>query len=374
MSKLYTIAAVLLLLSAQASRAHAERARARQLFSAGQQAYESGDFKTAIRAFKQSLRERSHPNTLYALAQAQYRDWEKGRSASAARSALELFRRFVKIAPRSPWTNAARARQVELLAVIAQQPKPPPAAPKPKTTQLMVATRTPGARISIDGVPEAGERAPAIRVVGAGQHTVVVWANGYVRKRLQVTAVAERLVVENVTLARAPGALRVTADATGATVFIDGRAAGVTPFERQGLAVGRHAVAVLGRGRKLWRQGVVVEPERTTSLLADLTLSTQRKIAWGTAGVALASAIAGTLTGVLALQSDAQLDGLPLADNAQRQNWSDELARRDRLAISATVLLSVAGAAAITAAFLYWFDKPPGPASSKRKLAARITF
>jgi hypothetical protein len=350
----------------------ADTRQAAKFFSAGQQAFEKQDYNTAIRAFEESLRAKPHPATVYALAQAHRMQYGQDLNLHNLRRAIDLYRRFVTEQPGSRFRATADGHLVRLLAILARQPaaaasQPAPARPPPET-QLMITSSTPGARVLIDGEPPGGEAVPAIRVVSAGDHRVEVTAPLHARQSRSVMAVKHRLILTNIDLEPLPGGLRVLSSLDGATVFIDGKSLGQTPFSRSDLAPGKHEVAVAHRGRRLWNDSVEIEPGRTASTVANLRWSTRRKASVLTAGGGVAAAIAGLVTGLLALGEDSALAGAPPTADADRRAWDDRLDRRDRLATSSTVLLGVAGAALVGAAALYWFDNPdpPKPARAAR--------
>lgn len=354
--RILLLAAALLLGGGEAA---ADRQTAARFFSAGQQAFEKGDYLTAIRAFEQSYAAQAHPSTLFSTAQAYRRQYLRDQDPTRARQAVDLYRRFLKEAPRSPWSAAASANLLALLADLtrlppASQPRPP----APVKTQLMITSKTPGARVTIDGEPPGGEPAPAIRTVSPGEHIIRGEAPGHLPAEEQVTAVKDRLIVASLNLRRRPGSLRVLSDPVGGAVHLNGKLAGSTPLERDGIAPGEHDLVVSHRGRQLWRHRVTIAPGRTAMVMATPAWSGQRKAAVGTAASGGALALAGLVCGLLAIQEDAALDGLPLGTDAQRRAWDDRLMARDRLATSSTALLSTAGAALVTAALLYWFDLP----------------
>lgn len=70
--------------------------------------------------------------------------------------------------------------------------------------------------------------------------------------------------------ALAPGAVEVTADVAGATVRVDGRAAGAAPQHVAGLAPGQHVVRVEAAGRAPYEVEVHVVPGQVTRVAAKL--------------------------------------------------------------------------------------------------------
>jgi len=87
--------AVLLTLLLTWSPAHADRTSAARFFSAGQQAFEKGDYLTAIRAFGLSERAKPHPSTAFALAQSLQNQAEKDRDVAKVQRAVDLYRQFL---------------------------------------------------------------------------------------------------------------------------------------------------------------------------------------------------------------------------------------------------------------------------------------
>ena len=347
--------------------ADANKKEAARLFSAGQQAFEKGEYLTAIRAFQQSYKVQAHPDIFFAMAQSYRKQFVLDRDVAKARKAVDNYRRFVKERPRSQWRPAANAHLVEMMAILVQQPPGQPAQPaQPPPTQIMVTSKTVGARIYL-GDETAGQPAPAIHVVQPGIHNIRVEAPGFSSAGRQVQAMERRLVISEVNLVQLPGSIRVVASQSGATVFVDGRARGFTPFEKGGFRPGKHEVAVAGKGRKLWTGMVKVESDRTALAMADMGWSSQRKASTVTMASGATLLVAGLATGLLALQIDSSLSGVPKdSPDAVRAAHDDTVRERDNLALASTVLFSAAGAVLAAAAALYLFDTPAPPVAPDR--------
>ncbi len=362
--------------------AHADRQAAAHYFSAGKQAFEKRDYLTAIRAFEESQRAKPHVLTLFALAQACRHQYERDRDISKIQQAIEHYSAFLSQAPRSSWRPMARAQLKRSRAILARNPPARLAAAKSTTkeaepTQLMITTQAPGARVTIDGEPAGGEPAPAIRVVSEGKHRVQVEAPGYVASEREILAVKNQLVVFNVDLILMPGSLRVLSSEDGAAVFLDGQQVGVTPYEQVGVPLGTHEVKVLYRGHKLWSKKVAVRSGATEIALANLEQSPKRKISRYLAMGSLVAGGLGGLAGVFALAADSRIKQSERGTstlvewNDDRVNEDDRLAARDIWAITSTALFSVAAAAVVTAAVLYWFDIPSPPSQAKRPAGSK---
>jgi hypothetical protein len=352
--------------------AWANRKEAARYFTAGQQAYEKQKYDTAIRAFELSQKAKPHPATAFALAQSYRHQFQRDQDVTKLKRSIDLYRRFLKLAPRSPWRATAERQLLQLVAVLARRPQDTAAVEKAATkpTQLMITSKTPGARIRIDGAPKGGEPAPAIRTVPPGSHQVEVTADGYLAVKTAVAAVKERLILQELTLEPLPGSLRVMSNVEAALVYLDGKPVGRTPHEQAAVAPGTRSLALTARGRKSWSGALSVESGRTAAALATLPISRQRKAAYATFAGAGLLAVAGMTTGLLALGADSALDGMPYESNEDRRIWDKRLDGRDRLATASTVLLSTAGAALVAAILLYWFDMPEAPVVPAGKRAA----
>jgi len=359
-----SFAAAAVVMVALAGPAWADKKEAGRLFAAGQAAVDAGNYLTAIRAFSGSLAAHAHPHTHFALAQAFRGQFMVDRDMAKARRAVDHYRLFSKKSPASPWRPTASAYLLELLAILAKEP-PAPATQEtkapPQPTQLMITSRTPGARITIDNAQPA-VASPAIRVVKPGDHEVRVSAPGHAPGRRVVRAVKDRLVVIEMDLAQLPGTIRVLSTVTGAKVYVDGKEAGQTPFEKSGYRPGTHAVMVLHRGRELYKEKLKVEPDKTSLVMADLDWTRQRKGSLYVAGASAALGVAGLIVGAMAMREDSAMASLDTKSNPGRSAYDDHLGTRDDLALTSTVLFTVAGTALLTAAGLFWFDNPDPPA------------
>jgi len=355
-------AIIFIIFLGQGASAVAGSREASRLFIAGRALFERGRYEDALRVFEQSNKNRAHYRTAYAMAQAHRLLFAQSQEFEHLQRAVELYERFLRQAPASSPFRVMADTQVKRLSLTAArlrltsatQPAKPPETP----TQLMITSRTPGARVTIDGEPQDGDSVPAMRDVRPGEHRVVVTAPDHQRVEHTLVAVKGRLVTSHLDLDPLPGTARVRSHPDGAAVTIDGDAVGLTPLDHGGLRPGWHDLVISHRGRRLWRDRLQIASGRSTTAVADMKWSTQRKAAWATAGAGAAMALAGMVTGLLALGQDSALDTPPSPTDEDRQVWDDKLATRDRLGLSSTILLSSAGAALAVAAVLYWFDRP----------------
>src|SRR5215468_3180958 len=115
---------------------------ARVYFDAGRQAYERGDYVTAIRSFEHAFEKVPRPEIAFSLAQAYRKQFIVDGDAAKLRRAVALYRRNLgELQP-----QLARIDSLSAAAV------PPPAPPAPPT-QLMVMSPVAVAYVAIDDDP-----------------------------------------------------------------------------------------------------------------------------------------------------------------------------------------------------------------------------
>jgi hypothetical protein len=137
---------------------------------------------------------------------------------------------------------------------------------------LLVHSAPEGALVSIDGV-ERGSTPLAVRGLPLGVRSLVLTLPGYRPLRREVTLTAERpsrtLDLRLTASPRAAlGVPAMTGEAVlvvesrpeGASVWVDGRAAGVTPVTLGGLAPGVHIVRIARHGYRAVKTTVAIRP------------------------------------------------------------------------------------------------------------------
>ena len=355
------------------SQVEAQKWGAAELYRAGVKLLQKRQYRAAYENLDDSFKQRPLPLTRYVMAKACFLQFDATRQPIWITRAIALYQQAIEAAPRAPWVPTAKD---ELSMAVARKAALPPAElplPPPPKTQLMVTSSTRAARIQIDGFPPAGEPAPMVQVVEPGPHRIRVVARGHEPRESTVTAVEKRLIRTHIDLDAKPGTLRVLADQEQATVYLNGNAVAHTPAELPSVPPGEYQVAVGARGRELWQTKLLVQSERTTLTMANLSWTTQRKAAVGVAGGALSLVAAAAITGIMGLQADASFGtALPPApiggDQAawdayylKRTDWDHRLARRDALGTATVVMLSAAGVAATVSLFLWLFDSPSPP-------------
>lgn len=289
-------AAVLLALSlcAGASPEEDRKKEARTYFDAGKQAYASGDYLSAARAFAQANELLPNAAIVFSMAQSYRLQFYIDRKSEHLHRAVELYRRYLSAKGTSRKQDAVEhlATLEPLLRAVqppGEEAQPPPKAP----TQLMITSRTPGVKISIDGV-QLGE-SPVIKEVKPGEHSVTIESPGYFPESLQAVAVEERLIVVELNLKPKPAQIEISAP-KGATISIDGRPVGKAPLVRPlEIEAGRHALSVSKMGSYIYSRDLNLERGETKKLNVELETTTQRTTSYyflvGGGGILLATGV-----------------------------------------------------------------------------------
>ncbi len=347
-----------------ASRPRDDRAEAKQFFEAGRQAYEVGQYATALKAYEEAYDRLPLPEIAFSMAQAYRMRFYADGDSRWARLAISDYRKYLRQSP----TGRRRRHAVMHIASLEQLLAPEPEqegrdgaesrAPEP-TTMLMVASHTARARASIDGA--AFRRVPFAIEVAPGPHRVTVRAAGYRTASADWLAVKGRMAIAPVELEPKPARLVVTA-AEGARVAVDGRTVGQAPVGALDLAAGPHSVAVLERGHATFRTAVDLRRGDRVHVVADAPITGQRVLSYYMLGVAGAAALAGSATTVVALSAerDAKRDNPRSAGGTSEDldRYHADVSRRDAYRTASIGLLGGAAALSVTATLLYYFDMP----------------
>ena len=187
-------------------------------------------------------------------------------------------------------------------AAAAKEESPAPSAPAVFDGRVLVRSTPPGARVFVDG-KDRGQTPATIGELGRGEHRIRIVRDGYTAAERRVVLSPSRPSQSlSVPLAREPrtnkptvppkaeakpaqadvspkpgantaaqaGTLVVESRPPGATVFIDGRAAGTTPLSLGDVRAGNHAVRIERDGYRAWTSAVTVtggEQNRVTASL-----------------------------------------------------------------------------------------------------------
>jgi hypothetical protein len=340
--------------------------RAKASFKAGATAYAAGEYLAAIQALDAAYQLTPIPAIAFSLAQAERRQYFVAHEREHLERAIKLFRLYVEQVP----TAGRRAdaldalAQLEPLAAVPEAPAPRAAvsADAIRRTRLMVTSEAPGALISLDGGHASSS--PLIREVQPGRHRVEVVAEGFYPDQREVTAIADELIPEVVTLRERPATV-VVASPRAAEIYVDG------VFAAHGgervvleLASGPHRLTVAESGHRVEARTLELERGKTENLRVDLEPTQQRKAAHVLFVTGGGAALAGAVFAALALGAENDAEDFLARQSAgnvtarELDEYDDDLAARERFRVATGVSLASAAGLFITGFFLYQFDRP----------------
>jgi hypothetical protein len=172
----------------------------------------------------------------------------------------------------------------------ADAPASKPAAKASERSRSLTVRSTPaGALVTVDG-REYGRTPLTIRELATGTHRVRVTRDGYATQsrrvviarsqpsrsialtlpRLNAARVSTPVPESSSTIGRYTAALSIDSRPSGAKVFIDGRAAGVTPLSLSDFAAGEHAIRLEHSGYRGWSSSVRVVANERNRVTASL--------------------------------------------------------------------------------------------------------
>lgn len=339
--------------------------QAKLYFSAGQQAYEARQYLVAATAFEQAYELSPQAAILFSTAQAYRLHFLVARQLEHLEKAIDLYRAYLVGAPAGTRRIDAAEHLATLEIRLAQLGGTKTAgAPQRKPTQIMIASRTPGAQASVGDA--ALQPVPVVKNVSPGPHRVRVEREGFFPEETEVTAVEGRLVVRDILLTERPGRLTVST-VTGAEVLVDGRPVGEAPLGRVLLLPsGRHAVVVRAPGKRTSVRYIALERGQESYLDIPLEETGQRILSYWVLGAGAAAFVASIATGATAavFRGRAQLYLLERDDPDSRLTPADlALYRRDRsrqrdLSRAFWATLSVSAVLSALGSVLFFLDTP----------------
>lgn len=354
----------------------AARAQAKRHFRAGEQAYNTGQYLAAARAFEESYKLLPIPEIAFSTAQAYRLQYFVDKEPRWLERAIELYREYIDKQPKGGRRDVAITHLAELEPILLRmqaEGAPLGGAAPMSPTQVLISSPIEGARARFRG--EESEL-PMVLDLQPGSYQVSVEAPGYAASTRTFQALEGRFVTVEVTLAPLPAEVRLLTEA-GAEITVDGRPEGETPFlGALEIEHGTHIIAVSKRGHRPWSTQVDLGRGQTLELRADLRTTTQRKISYAFVGTAGAGILAGTATALLA--GKANKEALELAEKHEQTSLTVlELEQYNRLRternnwLGATVVLfGFASLTATVGGLLYYFDTPktvrPSPAKKQR--------
>jgi len=370
-------ALLLLLVSGSTARAQdaSELERAKASFRAGANAYAAGDYLAAIQALERAYELSPLSAIAFSLAQAERKQYFVDRDRAHLARALALFRRYLEQEPRGARREDAQLALLQLEPLLGARTgaSEPVAKTEARPTRLMIVSDAPGARIALDGGPDAAS--PLIREVAPGTHHAIVRAPGFLAAERDVVALSGELILTEVSLKERPSVLYVWAPAA-AEVYVDGvYVAQGGPLVTVPLDAGRHQLSVVQKGRRLVRRDVRLEPGQAHTEAFTLEPTTQRTVSevlFIGAGAALGASL--VLSGLAIRAENAAEDFLAQQRRtnvtpSQLVAYNARLTERNRYRTTATVAVASAAGFFITGLFLHELDQPQSPGATRRDLA-----
>lgn len=246
--------------------AHAQeeaKERARALTEKGQAAYDAGRFVEAAESFEEANRIYPHPNILFNAAKAWEAAAEYDKAANAYRGYLDLHESmFGTAAP----DKANVEKTIELLREKAYRALP----------EVTIDSDPPGADVLVDDPEKILGQTPFTTHLGEGTHRVYVRKPGFqeisrdfvvrAREPVRLTFTLERV--------RLVGGLRFKVNVRNATIFVDGKSQGLTPYDGvMEVEAGQRQVVIQKERYSQVSQTVSVEPGQVIDVTADLYLT-----------------------------------------------------------------------------------------------------
>jgi hypothetical protein len=264
-----------------------DQARADRYWDEGEQFYGQGRYKEAIEKFSLAFEILQDVNLLYSIA-VSYQQLERWQEC------VNFMDRFLEKAPVGPKRDRAQNARKSCDARIVRD------------QLLIIESDPPGARVFVDDKNAMRGQTPFRTYVRPGAHKVWIEADGFepiaqdievqVKEPFRINAVLTR--IQNI------GYLFVDSTIIGATVYINGKNVGLTPFkEALTYPAGRHQVIVERDGYTRFDAHVSVEKGATTTVDAYV-FRTEFVPTWRT-GVGWTANILGVLSiagGIVAWQ------------------------------------------------------------------------
>lgn len=343
--------------------------RARTFFNAGAQAYAAARYADAVRSFEQAYALAPRSSLVFALAQAERKEYYATNDPRLLRRALSHYVEYldqVKSGGRRAEAIEARAElEARLSRLDPQQAEPTAAPPDKRAPRLTVYSPTPGARVSVDG--GALEELPYFGDLAPGRHKVRVVAEGFYDAEQEVSGDRGIDVPVNLPLRERPALVTVALD-RAAEIYVDGRLVATTPVGRPiEVPPGPHVLSVSTNGKKAYSREVTLERGKPFRFAPELETSGQRVVALTMLGAGAVGLLAGGAFGLAALGREGAAEDI--AERRARENisagdleaYNRAIDDRDAFRTASVVSLSAGAALALGGAALYLFDRPSIP-------------
>ena len=368
-----TAASLVAVVALAAATNAADVGRARKLFEVGARAYQNRNYRVAISAFEAAYKLTRLEQVVFSLAQAHRLQFLVDSDPWKVRRALALYREYLNRFPSGKRRRFAVQHRNTLRPILAElRTRRPNAfvrrAPAPKT-QFVLSTLIANAKVTI-GAEEITEF-PDTLEVEPGEYAVRLEAPGYFPKETVMQMPAGATVPLDVELTPMPAQLRVHAP-EGSEILVNGIFQGEAPLGGAiEVAAGSHFVSVVKNGAYPYARDLKVGRGQTIELTASLNSSRQRTTSYVLVAVGGALAVGSSVAFGFALKAQANARDLEEQHSsawlteAEREAFDDAKADRDRATVTGFVLGGAAVATGVTAALLYFLDRPRAPTASR---------
>jgi len=134
-----------------------------------------------------------------------------------------------------------------------------------KEGELEVTSEPSGAKVYMDS-KESGETPTLLSNVRLGGHLIRIVKNGYEPHEEQVKVVEGKRGKVSISFKKLVGGFLVNTDPPGATILIEGKPVGVSPYEVNNLSPGSYKIKLMKEGYETWEKDVAIESGKRLEL------------------------------------------------------------------------------------------------------------
>jgi hypothetical protein len=360
------------------------RAIAEKNFRLGARAYKAQDFETAATDFEVAYEAMPLPEIAFSAAQAHRRFYlakehaddlvravelykiylqkvsSGGRVREAEDAIRELQRDYDKLAAAGKLGKAAQIAVTRLGVGVTFADQSEAHTIQEVDDQSGASAKSTEAHVDIDGKAATPN---AYTPVEPGERVVHVTAPGYVPAEKRVPVIAGGTKMVDIELQPRPALVTVKTE-DGSRISVDGRERGAAPLAALELAPGKHLLTIAHDGRELAGRDLEVTRGQQLALDVPLTETARRRsVKWVARGAGVAAVLSVASTGLaFYYQHEAEQDWNDLKNGDHMQQALDDYnynhTWRDRHRVAAWTFGGAAVAIGLTAAWLYYFDKP----------------
>jgi hypothetical protein len=137
---------------------------------------------------------------------------------------------------------------------------------------LEVKSEPSGAKVYIDG-KESGQTPLSLSDIRAGRHQIRVVKEGYESYEVSAeTGVGRKEIFARLRQVLLKSELLIRTDPTRATIYLNEKPVGTSPFEGKGLSPGKYQVRVTQEGYETWKKEITLKPGEILELPVQLAL------------------------------------------------------------------------------------------------------